>query len=201
MSQHALIVAAALLLGGARVSSASASPGPCDLYAAAGTPCVGAFSLIRALSATYDGALYYVRRASDNTTTPVPVSTRGGVVNSGVQDAFCAGTDCAVWRIVDQSAFNNDLGIAPPGGASRHVDHGVNASALPVRLPDGSRGYGALFVSGANQGYRIDITNGVAVNNEAETLLMVTSGATFNDHCCFDFVRLLSAAGHRGEVG
>jgi len=66
------------------------------------------------------------------------------------------------------------------------VDNGVNATALPVGLPDGSRGFGLLFESGANQGYRIDITNGVARGNEAETIYMVTSSTVFNYKCCFD---------------
>ncbi len=135
---------------------------PCDIYAAAGTPCVGAFSLLRSLRADYSGPLYYVRRATDNTTAAVPLSA-SGLVNASVQEEFCAGTSCVVWRIVDQSLYNNDLTTAPPGGSARHVDNGVNASALPVHMPDGSRAYGALFVHGANQGYRIDITNNVAM--------------------------------------
>lgn len=192
---------------------------PCDTYAAAGTPCVGAFSLLRALRADYSGPLYYVRRATDNTTAAVPLSAPGGLVNASVQEEFCAGTSCAVWRIVDQSLYNNDLTPAPPGGSARHVDNGVNASALPVRMPDGSRAYGALFVHGANQGYRIDITNGVAVcvaalaparpapkkvltspskpphrsGNEAETIYMVTSGEYYNPDCCLCVARTFRA--------
>ena len=61
------------------------------------------------------------------------------------------------------------------------------ASALPVKLPDGTRAYGAHFVSGANQGYRIDISNSVARGNEAETISMVTAGDLYNYKCCFDF--------------
>jgi hypothetical protein len=156
--------------------SSTALAGPCDIYGAAGVPCVGAFSLLRALTSTYAGPLYNVRRASDNTTRAVPLLAPGGYANTTAQDDFCAGTACEVWRIYDQSAFSNDLAPAPPGGSARHVDNGVNASALPVRLPNGARGYGALFVKGLNQGYRIDITNGVAVGNEAETIYMVTSG-------------------------
>jgi len=136
---------------------------PCDIYAAAGTPCVGAFSLLRALRADYSGPLYVVRRATDNTTRAVPLLSPGGFVNASVQDEFCVGTSCEVWKIVDQSLYSNDLSVAPPGGNRRHVDNGVNASALPMHMPDGSRAYGALFLKDAFQGYRIDITNGVAV--------------------------------------
>ena len=38
--------------------------GPCDIYAAAGTPCGAAYSTIRALSKTYTGPLYQVRSGS-----------------------------------------------------------------------------------------------------------------------------------------
>ena len=165
----------------------SSYAGPCDIYAAAGTPCVGAFSLLRALFASYSGPLYTVRRASDNTTRAIPLRTVGGFVDASVQETFCAGTDCAVWRLVDQSLYNNDLTVAPPGGSARHVDNGVNASALPVTLPDGTRAYGAHFEQGANQGYRIDITNSVARGNEPETIYMVTSGDAYNHDCCYDF--------------
>ena len=168
-------------------ASCAAAPLLCDIYDAAGTPCVGAFSLVRALYSAYAGPLYVVRRASDNTTRAVPLKSAGGFPDTTVQDAFCAGTDCAIWRIFDQSTYNNDLTVAPPGGAARHVDNGVNASAMPLTLPDGTRGYGALFIHGANQGYRIDITNNVAIGNEAETIYMVTSGETYNADCCFDF--------------
>ncbi len=171
----------------AAVTSLCAAGAVCDIYAAAGTPCVGAFSLLRALYAAYAGPLYYVRRASDNTTQAVPLTGPGGYAATAGQDAFCAGTACAVWRIVDQSPYNNDLTVAPPGGSARHVDNGVNASALPLTLPNGNRGYGALFQKGGNQGYRIDITNNVAIHNEAETVYMVTSGGVYNNGCCFDF--------------
>ena len=36
-------------------------------------------------------------------------------------------------------------------------------------------------------GYRIDKTNGIAVDDEAETIYMVTSGTHYNDRCCFDY--------------
>jgi SLT domain-containing protein len=39
-------------------SAASAAAAPCDIFAAAGTPCVGAFSLLRSLFNAYDGPLY-----------------------------------------------------------------------------------------------------------------------------------------------
>ena len=46
----------------------AAGTGPCDIYAAGGTPCVAAHSTTRALFGTYNGPLYQVRRSSDNAT-------------------------------------------------------------------------------------------------------------------------------------
>ena len=170
-------------------AAAGARAAPCDVYAAAGTPCVGAFSMVRTLYDAYAGPLYYVRRATDNTTRAIATLAAGGAPDSAAQDAFCAGTSCEVWRLVDQSPYINDLTVAPPGGSARHVDNGVNASALPVSLPGGGRAYGAHFVSGANQGFRIDISNSVARGNEAETMYMITSGlpGLSNYKCCYDF--------------
>src|SRR5688500_19497810 len=48
----------------ALVTAQQARPhGPCDIYAAAGTPCVTAHSTVRSLSSRYSGPLYQVKRA------------------------------------------------------------------------------------------------------------------------------------------
>src|SRR6478672_1023292 len=47
--------------------------GPCDIYAAAGTPCVAAHSTTRALYAAYAGPLYQVKRVSDNAVRDIGV--------------------------------------------------------------------------------------------------------------------------------
>ena len=51
--------------------SPRAAEGPCDIYAAGGTPCVAAHSMVRALFGGYDGPLYLVQRASDLATNAV----------------------------------------------------------------------------------------------------------------------------------
>ena len=58
-------------------TSQAATPRPCDIYAAGGTPCVAAHSTTRALYGAYNGPLYQVRRASDNTTRDIGVAERG----------------------------------------------------------------------------------------------------------------------------
>lgn len=180
-----------LALLGAAVAAAAA--GPCDVFAAAGTPCVAAHALTRALSASYYGLLYTVRRAVDNATLDVAPVAAGGVANVSAHDAFCAARDCVVLRIWDQSGRGNHLDVGPGGGAAPKPDRPVNASALPITLR-GARAYGAYF--GGGQGYRIDVTSGVARGNEPETLYMVTSGTHVNNGCCFDY-----GCGRRGVGG
>ena len=59
----------------APANRASARPkGPCDVYAAAGDPCVAAHSSTRALFASYNGPLYQVLRQSDLKTLDIGVA-------------------------------------------------------------------------------------------------------------------------------
>src|SRR3954471_24023151 len=92
-------VAFALWLSLAPAASAQAPPrqtGPCDIYAAAGTPCVAAHSTTRALYASYDGRLYRVKRQSDDAVKDIgvvaPGADAGGYADAAAQDAFCAHT-------------------------------------------------------------------------------------------------------------
>src|SRR5690349_19447879 len=114
--RRALLAAAAALAlgwGGLTLSTAlpsqAATQGPCDIYAAGGTPCVAAHSTTRALYGSYSGNLYQVRRSSDNTTKNIGVLSAGGVANAAAQDSFCAGTTCLITIIYDQSGRNNRL--------------------------------------------------------------------------------------------
>ena len=59
-------------------SAQAATSQPCDIYASGGTPCVAAHSTTRALFASYNGPLYQVRRASDNTTRNIGLLAAGG---------------------------------------------------------------------------------------------------------------------------
>jgi len=162
----------------------SASAGPCDIYGAAGTPCVAAHSVVRALYANFAGPLYQVKRLADNATLDIPVLTAGGYANAAKQDAFCGKTGCVVQRIYDQSPSQNHLDTAPPGGAVPRPDSPVNATRWPV-VVNGNPVYGAYFEGG--QGYRNDNTTGIATGNDPETLYMVTSGTHVNGGCCFDY--------------
>ncbi|MER6027938.1 alpha-L-arabinofuranosidase B [Streptomyces sp. NPDC001851] len=174
---------AALLLGTGAPQAAAAGSLPCDIYASAGTPCVAAHSLVRALYSSYSGPLYQVRRASDGATRDIGLLAAGGYANAAVQDSFCSGTTCVITEIYDQSARHNDLTIEGAGGAGA-ADVGAPADALPVTV-GGHQVYG-LEIS-AGMGYRDNSTSGVAVNGQAEGMYMVTSGTHVNNRCCFDY--------------
>jgi hypothetical protein len=183
-----VIAIAALMLGSAGVlalpgSSQAAASLPCDIYGAAETPCVAAYSTTRALYAAYDGPLYQVRRISDGTTTNVGLLSTGGYADAAEQDVFCAHTTCVITELYDQSSEGNSLAIEGAGGAAG-ADVGANAAALPVTA-GGNKVYG-LYIAGQT-GYRDNSTRGVAVNGEPEGMYMVASGTHVNSGCCFDF--------------
>jgi non-reducing end alpha-L-arabinofuranosidase len=156
---------------------------PCDIYMAAGTPCVAAHSTVRALFSSYNGKLYQVRRWSDSTIADIATLGAGGYANAAAQDAFCAGTSCTITTIYDQTQNGNNLAIEGPGG-NGGKDHGANAFALPL-IVNGHKVYG-LYVS-AGVGYRDNATSHVARNGAAEGAYMVTSGTHVNHRCCFDY--------------
>jgi hypothetical protein len=160
---------------------------PCDIYAAGNTPCVAAHSTVRSLYAKYAGALYQVRRASDNATENIGLLS-DGYANAATQDAFCANTTCIIAKIYDQSPRHNDLAIASgghyKGSGPDGSDLGAAADALPVTA-GGHQVYGISISPG--MGYRNNRTSGVAVNGKPEGMYMVSSGTHFNSGCCFDY--------------
>eukprot|EP00930_Biecheleria_cincta_P032041 TRINITY_DN22230_c0_g1_i1.p1 TRINITY_DN22230_c0_g1~~TRINITY_DN22230_c0_g1_i1.p1 ORF type:complete len:516 (-),score=59.96 TRINITY_DN22230_c0_g1_i1:58-1605(-) len=164
---------------------------PCDIYDSTGNPCVAAHSMVRALYSAYAGPLYSVRRSSDNETLAIPVLETGGMANSAMQDGFCAGHDCVVDRIFDQSPRANHLGIFSK-------DTGVNASADKHAVA-GHPVYSAYF-NLPGMGYRnINTTSGIALGEEPESMYMVTSGKHYNNRCCFDYGNAESDAHDDGD--
>ena len=182
--------AVAVILGGLAAAAAVAPParadaqGPCDIYAAGGTPCVAAHSTTRALYAAYGGPLYQVRRATDNTTLDIDPVVAGGVADSAAQDAFCAGTTCVITEIYDQSGEGNNLTQAPAGGAAGGPDNLANATMAPIMV-DGQKVYGVFVAPGT--GYRDDTTTGIATGDQAEGEYAIFDGTHYNNGCCFDY--------------
>src|SRR5580692_9770227 len=173
-----------LLAASGATSARAATQEPCDIYAAANTPCVAAHSTTRALFAAYSGNLYQVRRSSDNTTLNIGTVSAGGVANAAAQDSFCSGTTCVITEIYDQSGHGNNLTDAPGGGAAGGPDALANATAAPAMV-DGAKVYGVFIAAG--DGYRDDSTSGIATGDAAEGEYAIFDGTHSNNGCCFDY--------------
>jgi non-reducing end alpha-L-arabinofuranosidase len=195
----ALIGAASMMATQAGVGPGAPPPrpqGPCDIYAAAGAPCVAAHGTTRALYASYNGPLYQVLRQSDGKTldigvvppTASPVADAGGYANAAAQDTFCANTFCWISVIYDQSPKHNDLIQAPRGGFAGPAMGGFNnlpiADMAPVTVM-GHKAYGVFIAPG--MGLRQNDAKGTAVDDQAEGQYWVINGHHYNDGCCFDY--------------
>ncbi|HEV2343149.1 MAG TPA: arabinofuranosidase catalytic domain-containing protein, partial [Actinocrinis sp.] len=179
------VVLGALVGAAATTGSAqAAAQGPCDIYAAGGSPCVAAHSTTRALFGAFSGSLYQVRRSSDNATLNVGVLVAGGVANAAAQASFCANTTCVITVIYDQSGHGNNLTQAPAGGAAGGPDNLANATAAPTTL-NGQKAYGVYVAPGT--GYRDDSTSGIATGDAAEGEYAIFDGTHYNGGCCFDY--------------
>ncbi|HET9168387.1 MAG TPA: arabinofuranosidase catalytic domain-containing protein [Actinospica sp.] len=186
----------ALLAFGAGAARAAATPEPCDIYASGGTPCEAAYSTTRALYAGYDGPLYQVRRASDSTYLNVGLESTGGVVNVAPENSFCAGTQCTITDIYDQSPNGNDMPISPgtscagcgggnAGPGAGGADIGAPAEALPVYV-GGRPAYGISF-DRFGTGYRDNSPKNLPTGSQPDGLYALMSSNLTDGSCCFDF--------------
>jgi hypothetical protein len=171
-------------------SSSSAPPptGPCDIYAAGGTPCIAAHSTTRALYASYSGSLYQIQRASDHTYRDIGLLTTGGDVNAAPEATFCTSTTCTITKIYDQTTNHTHLPISSggywKGPGPNGADIGADAMALPITI-NGHQAYGIKVNQGV--GYRVDNAKGAPTGSQPEGIYMVTSSNYVDQWCCFDY--------------
>jgi len=167
--------------------------GPCDIYAAGGTPCVAAHSTTRALSAAYNGPLYQIIRQSDGKTLDIVIvqnsaTDAGGYADAAAQDAFCANTICFITLIYDQSGKGNHLYQAPPGTFKGPAKGAFNnlpiADMAPITI-NGHKAYGVYIMPG--MGFRNNNATGTAINDEPEGVYSVVDGKHYDSGCCFDY--------------
>jgi hypothetical protein len=174
-------------------SIAKRPKGPCDIYAAAGCPCVAAHSTTRALYASYNGPLYQVMRQSDGKTLDIGVvrpgkNDPGGYANAAAQDAFGANSLCWITKIYDQSGKGNHLVQAPPGTFKGPAKGGFNALPIADMAPitiSGHKAYGVYIMPG--MGLRDNNARDIAINDEPEGIYYVIDGKHFDNGCCFDY--------------
>jgi non-reducing end alpha-L-arabinofuranosidase len=167
--------------------------GPCDIYGAAGTPCVAAHSTTRALYASYNGPLYQVKRQSDGKTLDIGLiktepNNSGGYADAAAQDSFCSNTVCWITIVYDQSGKGNHLMQVPPGTFKGPAKGGFNtlpiADMAPVTI-SGHKVYGVYVMPG--MGLRNNNANDLAINDEAEGIYYVINGKHYDSGCCFDY--------------
>jgi hypothetical protein len=145
---------------------------------------VAAHSTVRALFSAYNGPLYQVRRASDNTTLDIGVLSPGGFANAAAQDSFCAGTTCVITIIYDQSGHGNNLAYQGSGGAG---GNDTPASATTESLPlSGNKVY-SLYMKPGNSYWHDGSSSGMPTGSSPQGAYMVTSGTHVNSGCCFDY--------------
>jgi non-reducing end alpha-L-arabinofuranosidase len=105
---------------------------PCDIMAAAGTPCIAAHSVTRRMLASYTGSLFQLERASDSTTMDVGTIANGQVNQSAIT-SFCASTTCTFSIIFDQMNTPSSGNNLPAVGAQSPISFvSFAGGSLPV---------------------------------------------------------------------
>ena len=179
------------------------STGPCDILAAANTPCVAAHSTVRAMFAGYSKPLYQVKKVSDGSTKDISVLAGTSIADASAQDAFCGtiAKACTISIIYDQTGNGNDMKVAHvcptcsgcPGDSSKKGQPDVEAFADLGKITIAGRpAYGVhiLPCGGGipNQtGYRCDSPNKTPTGDQPESTYMVVDGVTASSGCCFDY--------------
>ncbi|CAN5761516.1 hypothetical protein BH11PSE6_BH11PSE6_06750 [soil metagenome] len=199
-----VIQSVAIALGSGMAAAAPAQPvqattaplqGPCDLYNAAGTPCVTAHSTTRRLLSSYEGPLYQVERQSDHRLLDIGVVRQrgtdpGGYADAAAQDRFCVDTLCVITMIYDQSGKGNHLYQAPPGPlypgpAKGAFDAQPIADMAPITIAGGHKAYGVYIMPG--MGFRNNNARDLPIDDEAAGIHTVVDGTHYSNGCCFNY--------------
>lgn len=147
----------------------TSTPQESSIHASGGTACVAAHSTTRALYSAYNGRLYQVRRASDNTTRDLGVLSAGGYANAATQDSFCSRHELPHHHHLQPVRQRQQPHPGAPGGfngpAAGGYDNLANATAAPVTVA-GHKAYGVFVAPGT--GYRNNHTSGIATGDQSE---------------------------------
>ncbi len=170
--------------------------GPCDVYAAASTPCVAAYSTIRRLYSTYAGPLYQVRNGSSAKNTGSGGMTKDigitadGFADTAAQDSFCAGSVCTISKLYDQSGNANHIGVAKKGntagGATGGLDDFESSATKGVLMLGGHKVY-SLYMD-KQEGYRLQaVGKNMPRGSASQGVYELADGTHVGTGCCWDF--------------
>lgn len=183
-------------------SSTGPAPLPCDVLAKAGNECVSAHSTVRNLVPGYPGPLYQLKKGNET----LDIGLADGYADAAAHTGFCGtSVDCKINIIYDQSGRGNHLTTAPRGSAKPTPANPANASSLPVSIA-GRSVFGILFRPG--QGYRAacndcpypeTFPSGVPIDDEPQTVYMVSSEKDLINGCCFDYGNASVTANNDGN--
>jgi hypothetical protein len=170
--------------------------GPCDVYAAANTPCVAAYSTVRGLSKAYTGPLFQVRNGSSAKNTGTGgmlkdiLMTPDGYADTAAIDAFCAGTICTVAKLYDQSGNANHMGAAKKGntaGGATGAEDDYESSATKGAVTAGGHKVYSLYMD-KHEGYRLQAVGAkMPLKTASQSIYMLADGTHYGTACCWDF--------------
>jgi len=182
--------------GGATSPGGGGNEGPCDIYAAASTPCAAAFSMVRALSKSYTGPLFQVRTGSSTTNrgtggTTIDIGTTAdGYADRAAEDAACNGTVCTVSKLYDQSGNGSHLTRAPKGATGNGTHSGddcYESSATKGEVTAGGHKLYSLYMD-QFEGYRLAaVGKNMPLKTAAQGIYMLADGTHYGTACCWDF--------------
>lgn len=173
--------------------------GPCDIYAAANTPCAAAYSTVRTLTKSYIGPLFQIRIGSSATNTGTGGTlkdigqTSAGYADVAAVDASCSATTiCTVSKLYDQSGNQTDMvrGTAGPAGngtRSNQDDYEAVITKAPIKV--GGKAAYALWIQQYG-GYRTPLNVKGAkmpLGTSPEGIYMLADGTHSGGACCWDF--------------
>jgi len=172
--------------------------GPCDIYAAANTPCVAAYSMVRALKKDYTGPLFQARNGSSAMNTGTGgvtkdiMQTADGYADIAALEAHCMGSTCTVSLLYDQSGNGNNLGVAKKGlsaGGMYSAMDDFESSATKGAVTAGGHKVYPLYMA-AREGYRTKLNEkgkNMPLGSAAQGIYEVADGTHFGSACCWDF--------------
>lgn len=172
--------------------------GPCDVAATASTPCVAAYSVIRAMTQSYiaSGTAFVLQRTSDSATLNVGFNTSGasyGLVNLTPIASFCTATTCKYSNLCDQITGQCATGVndLPQATAANQAPYGT------VTTPGG--GTIAIITTAGGQFYRNRTnTSGIPTGANPITEYYVASNSTVGA-CCGTFGNMETTVADTGD--